>query len=210
MNMHVRVPGTPQDSRARRLATQERKRVKTLQRLAILRREAKDEIDRLIRFLDQTDTYALNELEACDAEDDDTTIARLGRTIGAGVLEDDEPSLCGITAEAPASADWRDMEEDRSNDEPSLAAPENHPNCWASQGSQAHWAGGNRDDREGDDCADDREGDELLHGGEAVHEDDEDSDPAETADTGIADYDGLMEQVGGWLNGHRTTYGEAH
>jgi len=63
MNMHVAVPGTPQDSRARNLATQERKRIKSLQRLSRLRREAIDQIDRLIAFLDQTDEYVQNERE---------------------------------------------------------------------------------------------------------------------------------------------------
>lgn len=171
MNMHVAVPGKPQDSRVRNLRSQERKRQKTLKTLAVLRKEAADEITRLIAFLDSTDPYASTELEA--AVDD-------------GPCDDDElePSLTGVSGDdmrrfAVGHQHQFDHEGDDSDDEPSLAAPENHPSRWgygvSYEASQESWARGRCDELEGDGCADDREGDELLHGGEAVHEDDEPS-----------------------------------
>ncbi|WNV10162.1 hypothetical protein [Tardiphaga sp. 709] len=82
MNMHVAAPGTPQDSRARNLATQERRRLKALQRLSRLRREAIDQIDRLIQFLDQTDQYAQHELEV-NEDDSRQEEADMEPTLGA-------------------------------------------------------------------------------------------------------------------------------
>ncbi|NUU40361.1 hypothetical protein [Tardiphaga robiniae] len=136
-----------------------------------LRKEARDEIDRLIQFLDQTDDYVCRELE--DAVDD-------------GPIDDNElePSLCGLDADPRRhqggdGCGWlSDRELDDSDDEPSLGSIENHPNGYTDSNvtrSHEHWAGGNTDEREGDGCADDREGDELQHGGEGVTENDEPS-----------------------------------
>lgn len=128
MNMHVNVPGKPQDSRARNLATQERRRQKTLQRLAGLRREAMAEIDRLIAFLDETDGYSTFECEVNGDEQDGAWLE--GKLWPSTGPEDDE---------------------DDGLDEPSLAAPENHPNGYTDGGgsrNQEHWAAGNLDDRE--------------------------------------------------------------
>ncbi|MEH2561630.1 hypothetical protein [Bradyrhizobium sp. AZCC 2289] len=93
-----------------------------------LRKEARDEIDRLIRFLDDTDNHM--ELEPDDEGDDSE-------------MEDDDPA------------------EDDELREPSLGSlGDHHPN-------QERWAAGSRRDLEQDD-----------------------------AESGIADYDGLLEQVG--------------
>ncbi|MGM4885285.1 hypothetical protein AB8A20_07905 [Tardiphaga sp. 604_B6_N1_1] len=137
--------------------------------IGTLRKEARDEIDRLIQFLDKTDDYVSRELE--DSIDDHP-------------MDDPElePSLCGVDADPrrhhPEDAWSPDRELDRSDYEPSLGSIENHPNGYTDSGvtrSQEHWAVGNTDEREGDGCADDREGDELQHGGEGVTENDEPS-----------------------------------
>lgn len=92
-----------------------------------LRREARDEIDRLIRFLDETDDHMEREPED---ENDDSE------------LEDDDPA------------------ENDLDDEPSLGSLDHHH-------SQERWAAGGRRDLEQD-----------------------------HAESGIADHDGLLEQVG--------------
>lgn len=90
-----------------------------------LRKEAEDEIERLISFLDMVDGYTLSECE--DAIDDE-----------ACDTDELEPSLCGLTASSfHAFADGLlDGEEDR-EDEPSLG--------WTEAGSI-----GNDQDRECD------------------------------------------------------------
>lgn len=76
--MHVTTLERPADSAdtfSRRLAIQQHKREKSLQRLARLRKEASAEIDRLICFLDASDPYVMTELEdgaddgPCDTEE---------------------------------------------------------------------------------------------------------------------------------------------
>lgn len=57
------LTGEPLESISPGLAIQERKRVKALQRLHSLRKEASDEIDRLLGFLDASDPYVTTELE---------------------------------------------------------------------------------------------------------------------------------------------------
>lgn len=52
------------------LAMQERLRENALHDLARLRKEARAEIDRLIQFLDQSDTYVVTELEEDDERED--------------------------------------------------------------------------------------------------------------------------------------------
>jgi hypothetical protein len=112
------------------------------QAIGKLRKEARDEIDRLIRFLDDTDNHMEREEAVDDVGCDDT---------------EGEPSLGWTEQEArwgkhAWSADI-DAELDRADYEPALASPENHP------GSQDHWAAGSRDDRESDPGHDDREPD---------------------------------------------------
>ncbi len=132
------------------------------QAIGRLRKEARDEIERLLSFLDQTDG------------DPDFEPSLAGYSLGMDDREGDpadtEPSLGWTDQEArwgrhatPADVD---TELDASDDEPSLGSID---------GNQEGWAAGKTDDREGDGCADDREGDELVHGGEAVHENDEPS-----------------------------------
>jgi hypothetical protein len=120
------------------------------QAIGRLRKEARDENDRLIGFLDTTDDYMFRELE--DAVDDNPC--------------DDlelEPSLCGVTAAAanlPAEFRDDDLEGDdtpnglSAEDEPALGSIEDHPNWYDGHRrrdrNQEHWASGNRDDREGD------------------------------------------------------------
>jgi hypothetical protein len=124
-----------------------------------LRKEARDEIDRLIQFLDKTDDYVSRELEdavddvACDGDDD--AEASLGWT-----EQEARWGKHAWTADIDAELDGCDAE-------PSLGALSNI--------DQSGWEKAGGDDREGDGCADDREGDECVHGGEGVQEDDEPS-----------------------------------
>lgn len=148
MNMHVAVPGKPQDSRARNLATQERERQKTLQRLAGLRREASDEITRLIAFLDATDTYVQNE---CEEECEDE---------GAHCADDREADDLEHGGEAETE-----------NDEPSLGWTDEE----ATRGRPYAGTMGRSFDLE-------------INAGDMPED-----DPAEA---GIADYEGLYEQLG--------------
>lgn len=67
------------------LAVQEQARETALTDLARLRKEAMAEIDRLIAFLDASDTYVMNELEPDGTEDEDSDPGEDGA--------DDEPSL---------------------------------------------------------------------------------------------------------------------
>ena len=142
------------------LVRQEAARIQSIQALHRMRREARDEISRLIRFLDESDEYVMTELEddiSADLEDGG----------------DNEPSLgfldSALNQERIAQgalADHREL--DKADDEPSLGSIEDSH-------SQIAWATGTRDDREDD------AGDSPEH------------DPAES---GIADEDGLREQLG--------------
>jgi hypothetical protein len=120
------------------------------QAIGRLRKEARDEIDRLIRFLDDTD----NHMELDQAVDD----------VGCDAPDEgnDEPSLGWTEQEARwgrhAWSGFIDAELDPVDDEPSLGAL---PDV-----DQTKWEKAGGDDREGDGCADDREGDELQHGGD--------------------------------------------
>lgn len=185
-----------------------------------LRKEARDEIYRLIGFLDTTDNYVSQELEdAVDDNpcDDDEIEPSLGWT--------DQESRSGRIAN-PADID---AELDNSDDEPSLGSIEDHPNGYQDGSdfgrggrNQERWASGNSDDCEGDE----------HDGREPEHEDYDgrcDAEPslgwtaAEAAtgrgyagvmgdgrrvdleqqcedegahDSGIGDADGLLEQCG--------------
>ena len=136
------------------------------QAIGRLRKEARDEINRLIGFLDTTDDYVCRELE--DAVDDNPC--------------DDlelEPSLCGVTV---GMGDADDMEGDdtpngrSAEDEPSLGSVE----AVAISGGQENWAQGLAADQEGDAYEDDEEGhdreDDPADGPLQVNEDG-DGDP---------------------------------
>jgi len=85
MNAHTRPPGEPQDA-SLYLPTPVTPE-EAFQAIGRLRKEARDEIDRLIRLLDTTDDYVSRELE--DQVDDNPCD------------EDElEPSLCGVTVAA--------------------------------------------------------------------------------------------------------------
>ena len=170
------------------------------QAIGRLRKEARDEIERLIDWLDATDRHMAIDPDLEDGGDDEPSLG------GPGVADwvnerieddlevsegDDEPDLC---------------------DEPALGAPENHvatspPGVWAiegefktSSGDQTNWAAGGRRDLEQDD-ADDEPSLGSLNGHEHSSQErwgagdgrDLEQDPAES---GIGDYDGLLEQVG--------------
>lgn len=123
------------------------------QALGRLRKEAMDEIDRLLTFLDA--------LADCDEDS----------------AADDDPCDGDPDAEPPLG--WTDMESrwgkavtTEGEDEPVLGS--------VVATDQTKWASGTQDDREGDGCADDREGDEIEHGGDEHDgcEPDEDGEPS--------------------------------
>jgi hypothetical protein len=172
------------------LARQEAARTNNIQTLCRLRREARDEIARLIRFLDDSDEYVMTELE------DDGDLEEVG---------DSEPLLGSFDRMLNQEKSYRqvpgedipgiDAELDEADREPSLGSCENHPSAppivigqfgpvcvgsavrrYSAQGDQTSWGTeGSRDDRE-DDAGDNPEHDE--------------------AESGIADEDGLGEQLG--------------
>ena len=114
------------------------------QTLGRVRSDVRDEIERLIEWLDSTidvDEDAAVDDGGCD-EDTDA-----------------EPSLGSfdrmsnqIRAWSRRTLDENDAEEDRADAEPILGASAENERI-----SQEHWVQGNTDDREGDGCADDRE-----------------------------------------------------
>jgi hypothetical protein len=167
---HVPPPtGTPiagpeltQDSLAARLATQAAEREEALQRLRSLRKEAADEIDRLLEFLDASDI-------------DPDLEPTLGFMNGPPEMdecetpEDDEPSLASLDRMADqtkwAAGGMMDAELDDSDDEPSLGS-----GAVGVHSTQSQWAqpGADSDDRE-EDAGDDRE-EENEHGDHADYE----------------------------------------
>jgi len=159
MNVPIGTPGESQDSLY--LPTDVSPE-EVFQAIGRLRKEARDEIDRLIGFLDATDDYVSRELE--DSVDDNPQSDE----------GEAEPSLGWTEQEArwgrhAWSADI-DAEHDNCDSEPVLAAPENHPTLPYTAtgyfgdrvsygpagryrdptGSQEAWSEGNSDDREGD------------------------------------------------------------
>jgi len=106
--------------------------------IGTLRREARDEVDRLLQFLDKTDDYVCRELEDDSGENEEGG--------------DAEPCLGSLDrvanqerwskgAHAWGASDG-DRELDRSDDEPALGSLENQ--------SQERWAAGGRRDLERD------------------------------------------------------------
>jgi hypothetical protein len=148
------------------------------QAIGRLRKDARDEIDRLIRFLDKTDDYVSRELE----DDDDRE-----------AIGDDEPSLGSFDLMTDQSKSWLrmqgafgaedDAEQDDADAEPSLGSVERSPSIagWRDgpnpTGDQTQWAAGGGRDLEGE------------------HDGCEPGEDSEPDDTGIGDQDGLDEQV---------------
>jgi hypothetical protein len=103
------------------------------QAIGRLRKDARDEIDRLIRFLDKTDDYVCRELEdsiddnACDDDELDGP-----ETAEDELSEPDEPSLGSLDGRADqelwARGNSRDLE-----DEHDGAEPENEGGCGAKE-----------------------------------------------------------------------------
>src|SRR5579871_3627068 len=95
------------------LARQNAARETALQNLQRLRREARGEIDRLLAFLDQSDPYVMTELEE---EDDREDVGDIEWSLGF---------LDGVMNQEHLSWGLReDLEQDGSDDEPSLGFPD--------------------------------------------------------------------------------------
>jgi hypothetical protein len=131
------------------LVLQRETRIHSIQTLFRLRREARDEISRLIQFLDASDEYVMTELE------EDNELEETG---------DSEPSLGSFDLMINQEKSYRggayevDAELDIADDEPNLGASEHyHPS------NQSFWAFGSSDDRE-DDAGDNPEHDEAEGG----------------------------------------------
>jgi len=144
-------PAVTLDSVSPGLATHRREREEALLRLRSLRKEAADEIDRLLGFLDASDPYVTTELE--EAVDD---VARddneLEPSLGTFDLMMDQ-TKAGVKLQGEFGAE-EDAELDHCDDEPSLGTVE--AKLYAGDGyvstqffdqSKKH---GNRDDCEGD------------------------------------------------------------
>lgn len=120
----TRTANRPAAGRARApippgLARQERQRLSLLRRLAKAREKASSEIERLIRFLDDTDVYVLTELEIDNAEpSDDEILEAAGGWLAPG--EDDEPSLGWTKDGSWGDGRMVDGERDDSDLEPAL------------------------------------------------------------------------------------------
>jgi hypothetical protein len=168
---------------ARALAQQHLNRTRSINILVRLRKEARDEISRLIAFLDASDEYVMTELEdEADLEDVGDTEPSLG---SFDRMMNQEKSYAQRLGEFIPSVD---AELDDVDDEASLGACESHPTgpsayyapsaerIYSPKGDQTNWGyEGSFDDRE-DNAGDNPE-----------------EDPAEN---GIADEDGLLEQRG--------------
>ena len=177
-----------------RLAKEAKKRQRAIQRLRKLRTKAADEIDRLLEFLDAVDDTDLEpslgfpEPKTTGDENPDfwwpyrsdelsqeNSIGHRGVTDDREEADDLEPSLCGVTATAMLDCGVVDAELEEGNDEPSLGS------LSSSGGDQTIWSKGNGADLE-DQCED--EG---------------------TEDSGIGDWDGVLEQ---WAGTPYASYGQ--
>jgi hypothetical protein len=123
------------------------------QAIGRLRKEARDEVDRLIRFLDKTDDYVSRELEVSEGDDepDGGEEPSLG---SADRMVDQTKAWVG------GSTDPRtvDREKDDCDDEPSLGSV-----AVGGHRSQEEWTEGNTDDRK-----DEHEGAEPDEDGEPL------------------------------------------
>jgi hypothetical protein len=192
MNTHTPPPAEPQDSLY--LPTDVSPE-ELFQAIGRLRKAARDEIDRLIQFLDKTDDYVSRELE--DQVDD-------------GPIDDDElePSLCGVTADVGRGSSCRDDREGddtptgrSAEDEASLGSGAIHELSDQTQWANAGLPGDLEDEHDG---AEPPEDDEPSLGSFEGHDNQDVAWDGETWDTdyeldsaeaGIGDQDGLDEQV---------------
>jgi hypothetical protein len=118
--------------------------------LGRVRRSVRDEIERLIDWLDSTidpDVDSAVDDGPCDGDPD------MEPSLGSFDRMSDQIKAWSTTTGYGSSYDV-DCELDRCDAEPALAAPELHPSA-----SQEHWSRGAGDDREGDPGCDDREPD---------------------------------------------------
>lgn len=121
----------------------------------------------------------------------------------------DREALIDLLIDSLDETDGDADREDGGDDEPSLAACENHPDYYA-RGSQLHWTQGNSDEREGDD-GDDRE--DVCEDEGAEHdgcEPDEDGEPSLgwTVDGVLGNSDGMDREAAGSsvTEAHRQRY----
>ncbi|QDM27877.1 hypothetical protein FNL56_18390 [Tardiphaga sp. vice304] len=82
------TPPTNTSALPPRLAEQEAARLASVDLLRQLRRQARDEIERLLSFLDASDTYVMTELE--DDGDQDDASYPAGTRLCSSPMEDDE------------------------------------------------------------------------------------------------------------------------
>lgn len=148
MNNHAQPPGEARDAPIYR-RTDIAPEI-FFQALGRARKAARDEIERLIIWLDSTidvDEDSAVDDEGCDGDDFEPSLGSL----------DLVSNQIKAWAVPPFGAVYDvDLEEDQSDREPSLGSVEDHPNGYC-DGSDVHrygrtqerWAGGNRDDREG-------------------------------------------------------------
>jgi len=126
----------PSKNLTRPLSKQEADRKKSLRTLRRLRTRARDEISRLIQFLDLSDPYVMTELEDVDDREE---------------VGDTEPSLGSLdrlvdqTRWGGGCSGDTDAELDTADDEPSLGSLDYHH-------SQDQWAASRRRDLEQDDA----------------------------------------------------------
>ena len=107
-------------SRLLNIIEQEAARQASIETLRLLRRQARDEIDKLLAFLDASDTYVTTELED-DGDQADASYSESGVKV-CSPMEDDEDSDTAEEDDAPE--DGHDREDDCSDYEPSLGWPE--------------------------------------------------------------------------------------
>ena len=194
------------------------------QAIGRLRKEARDEIERLLSFLDAIDDPELEDDEVEQDPDQEPSLAA-GQTgeyddqarWAAGGREDlehehdgrephggdDEPSLCGISVGGGSDGD---LEGDDSADaEPSLGAPEAHGPI-----SQTDWAKGDSSDRE-ESLGDDEPSlgwtisgvigmpawnDNLID----LEDEHDGAEPDECYEPSLGSLDQAINQVGAWMD----------
>ena len=147
------------------------------QAIGKLRKAARDEVDRLIRFLDKTDDYVSRELEVSEGDDepDGGEEPSLG---SADRMLDQTKAWVGGTTDP-----WTiDREKDDCDDEPSLGSV-----AVGEHRSQEDWTGGNTDDRE--DEHDGAEPDEDREPSLGALEEPSDQDVSWGGETGYLDWE---------------------
>jgi hypothetical protein len=149
---------------ARRIATQERRAEKTRQRVRELREKASAEIERLIAFLDASDSYVMDEREPDD--DFEPSLGFLNMFPGRGGASggfvpdlelddaDDEPSL-GSTSSNTDQTRWGASPSDDTEDEHDGSEPDHDAEDDGTSEPSLGWTtdglAGGSDDREAQD-----------------------------------------------------------